>query len=118
MDNSSFSDKNVQNFFNAFSAFNNLLKNQNNNANVNNTYEPYVSDFVINLSHFKLGDDHLSALEKGLGFAPTTRELNMSLVASELESFCRHLHLKELFQDTPIPENDLNSAEKGFLRKF
>ena len=118
MDNSSFSDKNVQNFFNAFSAFNNLLKNQNNNANVNNTYEPYVSDFVINLSHFKLGDDHLSALEKGLGFAPTTRELNMSLVASELEAFCRRLRLKEFFQDTPIPENDLNSAEKGFLKKF
>ena len=82
------------------------------------SYEPYVSDFVINLSHFKLGDDHLSALEKGLGFAPTTRELIMSLVASELEAFCRRLRLKEFFQDTPIPENDLNSAEKGFLKSF
>ena len=41
----------------------------------------------------------------------------MSLVASELEAFCRRLRLKEFFQDTPIPENDLNSAEKGFLKK-
>ena len=88
-------DTNVQNFFTAFTAFNYLLKNQNNNAN--NSYEPYISDFVINLSHCKLEDDHLSALEKGLGFVPTTREPNLSLVASELEAFCRRLRLKEFF---------------------
>ena len=118
MDTPAFSDKNVQNFFNAFTAFNNLIKNQNQNANENKTHEPYVSDFIINLSEFKLKSDHLSALEKGLGFVPTTREPNMSLVASELETFCRRLRLKEFFQDMPNAVNELNQAEIGFLHKF
>ena len=112
----SYTDQNAQNFFTAFTAFNNLFKNQNNH--VNNTYEPYVTDFVINLPHFKLGDNHLSALEKGLGFVPTSREPNMSLVASELEAFCRRLRLKEFFQDNSINENDLNTAKNGFLKNF
>ena len=45
-------------------------------------------NFVINISSCQLNNDHLSALEKGVWFAPTNREADMSLTLSELESYC------------------------------
>ena len=42
----------------------------------------------------------------------------MSLVGTELEAFCRRLRLREFFQDNSINENDLNTAENGFLKNF
>lgn len=59
-----------------------------------------MSEFVYNLSNYKLSDNELSLLEKGLSFIPTAR----GYLKADIEESCsrqqRKLRLKNYFQDS------------------
>ena len=60
---------------------------------------------VVNLSGVSLNDDKISLLSKGMIFCPVPCHTNENEVLDDLESYFRHLRLKEFFADQDEAEN-------------
>ena len=59
----------------------------------------FVSDNVVNISSKDLSESEISLLSKGLTFSPTPRDINISEIKQDLETFGRKLRLKWHFRE-------------------
>ena len=65
----------------------------------------FVSDHGLNLSKNELSVKEISALEKGLGFAPTPSPINEPDLRRELREFSRKMRCKSNFRNE-VPQNN------------
>lgn len=69
---------------------------------------------TVNLSSYKLKDDEISLLEKGLSFIPAPRLLPISTIINDKKRLIRSIKLKYFFRDKP-PREALSERTPRFV---
>ena len=74
----------------------------------------FISDFIINLSQYKLNESEISLLNKGLSFIPTVKLIPLGHIIQCKQRNLRSIKLKDFFQS----KQDRHYDPDDFINRF